>query len=421
MFCKNIIDFFLSKKIFNLIILDQIIVSGSNFLISILILRFLGIEDFGIFSFCWLFLILINGTQISFIISPMFTNAPKQNTSTIDLFYGGVFFQQLIFTLIIYLLFFFLLKFFGNYNLDYEFQRYYFQFSLTIVVTQLYQFIRRLLFSKKLYLKAIISDFTCYLSLIILLFYFDFLNLLTLEKVWWIFFYCFLLVLIINFKVILTLKFNFLNIYYTVKENWIIGKWLLLTSVTQWFSGNLWLVNAGIILGPFNFGIIRACQSLLNISNIFFQSIENFIPAATSEKFKIGGIKAMDVYLKNFTIKYFKIIFLVVIIIILFSKNLLNFFYGNETSNYYQILVYLSILLPIHFLQYPLNYKFRTIGNTKPIFITFLFTAIIALIFSSVIIKYFTMQGLIFGLYINQIIIIYLLNSSYNRLKKIYY
>ena len=56
-------------------------------------------------------------------------------------------------------------------------------------------------------------------------------------------------------------------------------------SLTQWFSGNLWLINAGIILGPFNFGIIRACQTLLNVLNIIFQSIENFVPSEASEKF----------------------------------------------------------------------------------------------------------------------------------------
>ena len=61
-----------------LIFLDQVVVSTGNFLISIIILRFLGLEVFGIFSFYWLFLLLIYGLQISYIISPMLTNAPKQ-------------------------------------------------------------------------------------------------------------------------------------------------------------------------------------------------------------------------------------------------------------------------------------------------------------------------------------------------------
>lgn len=102
---------FLKKSIIGsnkyLIFLDQIIVSGSNFLISIIILRFLGTENFGIFSFCFLFLNLILGLQISYIISPMLTNASKQNNSEINLFYGSVFIQQILFTFLISIFFLF--------------------------------------------------------------------------------------------------------------------------------------------------------------------------------------------------------------------------------------------------------------------------------------------------------------------------
>ena len=94
------------------------------------------------------------------------------------------------------------------------------------------------------------------------------------------------------------------------------------------------MINAGIILGPFNFGIIRACQTILNVLNIIFQSIENFAPSEVSEKFYKGGIYLMDKYLKKFTMKYFIVIFLITIFIILFSKNLLNFFYGNEFQTF---------------------------------------------------------------------------------------
>ena len=57
-----------------LIFIDQAIVSGSNFLISILVLRFIGIENFGIFSFIWLLLLFINSVQLAYIISPLLTN-----------------------------------------------------------------------------------------------------------------------------------------------------------------------------------------------------------------------------------------------------------------------------------------------------------------------------------------------------------
>ena len=127
---------FFYKGNLNLIFLDQVIVSASNFLLSIIILRFIGLEVFGIFSFYWLFLILIYGLQISYIISPMLTNAPKQNSSTVNYFYGGIFIQQLIFTLLISLIIFLILKFLANFSSTYQFEKYYLQFALIVIVTQ---------------------------------------------------------------------------------------------------------------------------------------------------------------------------------------------------------------------------------------------------------------------------------------------
>ena len=86
-----------------IILINQIIVSGSNFLTSILILRFLGIENFGVYSFLWLFLLFFNSIQLAYIISPLLTNAPKQKAKNLNFFYGHVFIQQFFFTLTIFI------------------------------------------------------------------------------------------------------------------------------------------------------------------------------------------------------------------------------------------------------------------------------------------------------------------------------
>ena len=134
---------------YHLVFFDQIIVSLSNFLITILILRFLGVQYFGYFSFLWIFLLLINSLQLSYIISPMLSNGPKISKNEIELFYGSVFNQQIIFTLTLFLFTYFTLKYFGNSLSNYELKTFYLSFSLTIVTTQIYQFLRRLLFSKR--------------------------------------------------------------------------------------------------------------------------------------------------------------------------------------------------------------------------------------------------------------------------------
>jgi len=413
------LNFIFKTRGYSFVLVDQAIVSLCNFIVTIIILRFLGIEIFGLFSFLWLFLLLINGVQMSYIISPMLTNAPKKSPSSINSFYGGVFNQQLIFTTIIFFIIYLVLKFFGNYIISYQIEKYYLSFPLLIVVTQLHQFLRRLLFSKKLYLRATLCDFITYFSLIYFMIYLKYIDELTLETVIWSFVFAFTLGTIIILPIIFSLNYKLKNTHETIRENWVIGKWMLLTSLLQWFSGNLWIVNAGLILGPYMLGVIRACQTLLNISNIIFQSIENIIPRKTSKKFNLGGVKEMKLYLKKFTQKGFIIIALITLLIIINAKFLLNIIYGVEIANYHQILIFISIIIPINFLQYAPTYGLRTLGKTKPIFIAFLFSSIFSLLSSKLIITYFDLEGFIFGLYATQIIIVCILYISYSKYLKI--
>ena len=110
MISYKILNYFTKKPEYYFTLIDQIIISLCNFLVTIIILRLLGIEIFGQFSFLWLFLLLTNTVQLSYIISPMLTNAPKQSDDYLKFFYGGIFFQQIIFSLSTFLIIYFGLK-----------------------------------------------------------------------------------------------------------------------------------------------------------------------------------------------------------------------------------------------------------------------------------------------------------------------
>ena len=153
-----------------------------------LLIKFLGLEIFGQFTFLWLLLLLINSIQNAYLISPMLSNASKKDHSTIDLFYGGVFFQQIILIVFIFFVVHLIFKFFGDLISLYPVSKYAISFPLVIVATQLHQFLRRLLFSKKLYFKALLSDFIAYLFLFIFIIYFHFKSQLNIETIFWSFF-----------------------------------------------------------------------------------------------------------------------------------------------------------------------------------------------------------------------------------------
>ena len=100
------------------------------------------------------------------------------------------------------------------------------------------------------------------------------------------------------------------------------SKWLLFTSILQWFPGNLWIIDR-IILGPYILGIVRACQTILNIANIIFQSFENIIPANTSKKFIGRKKKYMNNFLNLIAKKGLLLTVCISALIILFAKPVL--------------------------------------------------------------------------------------------------
>src|SRR5688572_32875759 len=69
---------------------DQVVVSGGNLLTGVLVARFLGIEQFGVFSLLWLVLLLLQGTQSATILAPMVTIGPKEQRADAREFYYGI-------------------------------------------------------------------------------------------------------------------------------------------------------------------------------------------------------------------------------------------------------------------------------------------------------------------------------------------
>ena len=95
------------------------------------------------------------------------------------------------------------------------------------------------------------------------------------------------------------------------------------------------------------------------------------------------------------------------------SGILLKIFYGEEVSRFKYILSILAFMIPLNFLNYLVPFGLRALGKTFPIFLSYLTTSIIALLFSKLIIEKYEVNGFLFGVYITQIIILVITISSY--------
>ena len=396
-------DLLLKKKL-NLIFFEQIITSGTSFISTIVIINFIGLHSFGIFTFYWIFYLLINSIQNSLIISPMMTNIAFYEDNEKMLFVGSVFLQQIIFLLLI-LIFIKTLFIIPFNNLEFIQKEYINSFIFLILSSQIYQFFRRYFFSQKMYFYSLFTSFLVGFTLIGLLFYNHNLNQINIKEIFYCYIYSFSITILFCSIFLKNFRFSIIIFLVSIKENFKISKWLFLTAILQWFSGNLWVLNSGLILGPVFLGAFRACQTIVNVVNIFFQSLENYFPRKISEIYRDSSIYNMKKYISTINKTGFVFIFVISIILSISSKFILNLFYEENIASYYYLLIILSFLLPLMFINYFYSFGLRTLKNTKPIFISYLFSSSFALIASNTIISNFEEKGFIFGIVLSQIFI----------------
>ena len=64
-----------------LLIADQVMVSGSNFLLGILLVRSLGLESYGIFAVLWMVILFGLSINHAFITKPILSIVPKMEST----------------------------------------------------------------------------------------------------------------------------------------------------------------------------------------------------------------------------------------------------------------------------------------------------------------------------------------------------
>ncbi len=406
----------LKNKNINLVILDQVLISGSSFLVTILLINFVGLEEFGIFSFFWLIFLLINSFQLSSIISPMMTNSGLYEENKKSFYYGGVFIQQII--LIIFILI--LLKIFfiisNHESFDLNIVKFQSLIFLIIIASQLYQFLRRYLFAEKKFIFSIFLDLFVNLILLISILYFYYFEVLNLEKIFLCFLFAYLFGALLSLYLFKQLSFSKLAFVKSIKINIKIAKWLVFTYVLQWFSGNFWIIYAGILLGPIFLGAFRACQTVVNVFNLVFQSLENYYPNKISQIYKIGGNLSMKTYINKINSYGFFVILILALILALFSKQVLILFYGKEISEFYYLLISLSFLLPIIFIKYFYHFALRTLKNTRPIFVSYVFSSLFTITLSKIIIEKYQESGFVIGYMLTELILLIIAFYSFRKI-----
>jgi O-antigen/teichoic acid export membrane protein len=391
---------------------DQAIVSGFSFLSGVTLARYLGVNGFGIYSIAWLGVLIASSINQPLIIAPMQTLSGKKNIEEQEIYLQALVFKQLLFAGIMAVLGFFAVVVMGYFLQNWKVESIIIAFPLAVFSYLLQDFFRRYFFIIGKPHKAMLVDFVAYGGVLLSAFCIHFVKTMDAQFVLLLTALFFLYAALIGLWSMPHLRFNWRSIKEVILEHWDFSKWLTATALLQWFSGNLFIIAAGAIMGPVAVGATRMAQNIVGITHVLFLAMENIIPSRAANFQRLGGNQMMFSYLWKFTMQMGIITIALLALIAIFSGEIITLCYGAGFLKYRAVLIGFCMLYVIVFFGYPLRYAIRTLERTRLIFMSFIASSTFSIICAYPIIKMFGLNGIVVGLMITQLITlgIYLYN-----------
>jgi len=402
-----------------LVLFDQTIVSGSNFIMGILVARFLGIEQFGIFGFIYLIYLFGLGLQQAFFVIPLYSLGVAFEGLKKKVYLDSLLFLQLLSALVFSVACVLVLIIFP-FDISIEIVRFSGLIGLTSFLILVQDFIRRMFLYKRKLKEMLSLDFIAYGSQIVFLSAFVFADSLQLKTCLMVVCASMFLAVIYGFYKIAVPQFLMKKIKEIFLIHWRYSKWLLARAILTYSSGNFFIIAAGTILGPVAIGAIKMGQNLHGIINVFFLAVENHVPIVTAGLYQKNGKRAMYSYLRSTSIKSIAICSFFGLIVLVFSGWLISSLYGSEYQIYSYVLIWFAVINLLVCISMPFRFALRTFEKTRDLFLATVFTAGFGLLFAYPLIQYFQLFGVLMGLLISQLILIaWLIFSLFFRGKSI--
>lgn len=394
----------------NLLFINQVITSGVNFSIAIILSRTFGPELFGDYSLLWLVPLFLISIQQSVITSPLYSIGVKfkdqKQTQYISFLFLFLMFTFVIYFLITCISFYFLTEC----NLFTNFHNYIIFIFICSCCYLLQDFCKRVLVYKNEILKSLLIDVVAYVPYFIVVFYYFFTEDLTINRVFKIFSIFFLISSAIG---LLLVKIKRINYNYFVKSFYEIinySKWLLLSNLIQLGSGNFFLIMTASLLGSSALGGLRIIQTAFGLFNIIFATLDNIYPMKFSDLHNSKKSSELISLIKKIIIKAILALSIILLVYPL-SIKILTFIVGNEYLEYTNLYVWFSFITFFIFVNKILSYLLRSIDFTFPILLSYSLNFLFSFFFASYLINNFGLNGTSLGmlfLQINMIVIIIL-------------
>ena len=395
----------------NWALLDQALVSGSNFVVGVLLVRYIGMDQYGRFILAWMLVQFFASVQNALILSPMLSISPKIAINERANYFSATLLLQAGLILLIaalWAIYSSLLKQYGPASIE---QSSNFATVLCVLAVQAQEYMRRCLYAQISSRRAFYLDLVAYgvqipLIPVVLRAYASFEAALLVTG-------CAMMFAVLTgcrwFKITMIPKASLRK---TARRHWHSSRWLLGSAILQWLSGNYFMVTAGLFLGPPVVGAIRAAQNLLGVTHVFFQGLENVVPGEASHRYQDGGPKALLQYVGRIALLLLAGTALIAIGVVILVEPLLRLVYATFDQVSAQAIRWFAPLYLLVAITLPLRAALRTLESTGAVFIAYIASALFALTASEYFVRHYAVVGVMVGMISIQVIVTCVLSMS---------
>ena len=397
---------------------DQAVVSGVNFLTGLMLARFLGLQEFGIFTLAWALVLFLQGLQLALIVSPMMSIGPKQLTSQVSYYYGAVLTLQLGYSFVSFVLIGLVTAVTNLYRPDWGMGRIFLPLACAAVAFQLQEFVRRFLFTTGQPNLAFLNDAISYLGQLTLLVWLFNTAPMDSNLALWVIAVTSAIAALFGVRSLPAIETDKTSVGLMFARNWKFSRWMIGSAFVQWLSGHIFLFAAGGMLGAAVVGAMKSAQNIMGVMHILFQGLENIVPVQAARRLAGQGKASFKTYMLKVTaIGVFGSILFSVLIGGVSPEFLMRTFYGEEFASHSGLLVWYAVIYPLVFLSLMLRIWFRTFEYTRPIFMSYLIMTAVGLIVVYPLIMLFKEAGAMMGIMITNVIIVVSLLYSMKKYK----
>ncbi len=183
------------------------------------------------------------------------------------------------------------------------------------------------------------------------------------------------------------------------------GLWASFTALTRWLQGNFLMLVAASLLGAPVIGAIRAMQTILSPLGVLFQALENAIPPQAALLLRDKGNEALARFLVRLAGMLSLLAVMAVAVLWLFREPIVSLLLGEEYLTYEMLILILGAANILSVSSLMLSFYFKTHQRTKPLFKANLVNAVLCIITAYPLIHFAGINGFAIGIIAFQIIL----------------